>query len=334
MASTTIRMPQLGESVVEGTVGKWLVQVGQRIESDQPVVEILTDKADSEVPSPQAGCVAEIWSRKATVIAVGRPLLCKVDPAARAGRLPPRTEAVPGARKPASRRAADAAPRRRRPHRAAARRAGHWQWPPPSPPPSSPSVRKLAREQGVDSAASPGYGRRRPRHARRRAARDARRAARVGASGAACGPPRGRRRSAPCTPGSGGLQCGSGRFGRVSRAALRRAARRPGRSASRRRRIIADHMVYSKLTSPHVVDVRRVRPAQDRRSCASQHKDRLKARGREPDHAWRSSAPPPSRALREHRAMNARVLDDAYVLLARHQPRHRGRHARRAWSCR
>ena len=46
---STIRMPQLGESVVEGTVGKWLVQEGQRIEKDQPVVEILTDKADSEV---------------------------------------------------------------------------------------------------------------------------------------------------------------------------------------------------------------------------------------------------------------------------------------------
>ncbi|MGB5812242.1 MAG: biotin/lipoyl-containing protein, partial [Polyangiales bacterium] len=43
-------MPQLGESVVEGTIGKWLVSVGDAVTKDQPLVEILTDKADSELP--------------------------------------------------------------------------------------------------------------------------------------------------------------------------------------------------------------------------------------------------------------------------------------------
>src|SRR5512139_3558640 len=50
--ATKVTMPQLGESVVEGTVGKWLVKVGDRVEQDQPIVEILTDKADSELPAP------------------------------------------------------------------------------------------------------------------------------------------------------------------------------------------------------------------------------------------------------------------------------------------
>ena len=52
--STTIRMPELGESVVEGTVGKWLVTEGDVVQKDQALVEILTDKADSEIPSPSA----------------------------------------------------------------------------------------------------------------------------------------------------------------------------------------------------------------------------------------------------------------------------------------
>src|SRR5258706_14443071 len=89
MSSTTIRMPALGESVVEGTVGKWLVRVGQRIERDQPVVEILTDKADSELPSPEAGVVTKILVNEGDVIAVGQAL-CEVDaaPATVAGKRP------------------------------------------------------------------------------------------------------------------------------------------------------------------------------------------------------------------------------------------------------
>jgi 2-oxoglutarate dehydrogenase E2 component (dihydrolipoamide succinyltransferase) len=60
---STIRMPQLGESVVEGTIGKWLVQEGQRVEKDQPVVEILTDKADSEINAPEGGVVTKIHAQ-------------------------------------------------------------------------------------------------------------------------------------------------------------------------------------------------------------------------------------------------------------------------------
>src|SRR5689334_10879191 len=78
--TTTVAMPQLGESVVEGTIGKWLVQEGDRIERDQPVVEILTDKADSEVPSPVSGVVVKLLAREDDVVRVGAGL-CEIDEA-------------------------------------------------------------------------------------------------------------------------------------------------------------------------------------------------------------------------------------------------------------
>jgi 2-oxoglutarate dehydrogenase E2 component (dihydrolipoamide succinyltransferase) len=56
--SVDIVMPQMGESITEGTVSKWLKQVGERVEKDEPVLEISTDKVDAEVPSPGAGHAA------------------------------------------------------------------------------------------------------------------------------------------------------------------------------------------------------------------------------------------------------------------------------------
>ena len=55
-----VTMPQLGESVSEGTLGKWRVTEGDRVEKDAPLVDIATDKADSELPSPVAGKIAKI----------------------------------------------------------------------------------------------------------------------------------------------------------------------------------------------------------------------------------------------------------------------------------
>src|SRR6266542_857668 len=52
---TVVKMPQLGESVAEGTIGRWLKQPGDRVERDEPLVEIQTDKVNAEVPSPVAG---------------------------------------------------------------------------------------------------------------------------------------------------------------------------------------------------------------------------------------------------------------------------------------
>src|SRR4051794_32945799 len=76
--TTTVTMPQLGESVVEGTIGKWLVREGDRVTRDQPVVEVLTDKADSEVPSPIAGVVTKLLAQEDEVVRVGAGL-CVID---------------------------------------------------------------------------------------------------------------------------------------------------------------------------------------------------------------------------------------------------------------
>src|ERR1039458_9438465 len=59
-AGTDVPMPQMGESITEGTITKWLKQGGERVERDEPLFEISTDKVDAEIPSPAAGVLTEI----------------------------------------------------------------------------------------------------------------------------------------------------------------------------------------------------------------------------------------------------------------------------------
>src|SRR5215204_6419362 len=66
-----ITMPQLGESVAEGTIGKWLKQVGETIGRDEPLVEIITDKVNAEMPSPTAGIVESIAVDEGETVPVG-----------------------------------------------------------------------------------------------------------------------------------------------------------------------------------------------------------------------------------------------------------------------
>ena len=61
-----IEMPQLGETVTEGTITKWFKQIGDQVAVDEVLFEVSTDKVDSEVPSPVAGFLAEIRARRAT----------------------------------------------------------------------------------------------------------------------------------------------------------------------------------------------------------------------------------------------------------------------------
>jgi pyruvate/2-oxoglutarate dehydrogenase complex dihydrolipoamide acyltransferase (E2) component len=75
---TTITMPQLGESVTEGTIIGWLKQVGDQIKKYDPLVEVETDKATGEVPSPCSGVMAEIMIEPGTTVPVGTPL-CRVE---------------------------------------------------------------------------------------------------------------------------------------------------------------------------------------------------------------------------------------------------------------
>ena len=72
--STTIVMPQLGESVAEGVIGKWLKNEGDQIERDEPIVEVITDKVNAEIPSPVAGTLERITQPEGATVAVGQEI--------------------------------------------------------------------------------------------------------------------------------------------------------------------------------------------------------------------------------------------------------------------
>jgi 2-oxoglutarate dehydrogenase E2 component (dihydrolipoamide succinyltransferase) len=192
--STEVVMPQMGESIAEGTITKWLKKVGERVERDEPLFEISTDKVDAEIPSPAAGTLTEVRFKEGetvevnTVVAVldgdsapaavesAKPAPQETKPVAQE---PPRQQAAP----PPSAPAVEETP------------AGSNEQPPPSqkrpspapPPPaptiaapavddsrrdanavgsaedlrrtkSSPLVRKIAQEHGVDITKLEGTG--------------------------------------------------------------------------------------------------------------------------------------------------------------------------------
>jgi 2-oxoglutarate dehydrogenase E2 component (dihydrolipoamide succinyltransferase) len=306
---STIRMPQLGESVVEGTVGKWLVQEGQRIEKDQPVVEILTDKADSEVNASEAGVVTKIIAPEGSTVAVG-DALCEVDAAAQAaaasapvGKSTGKKSMPPSAPEPV---AAAAPPQEQRVA------AG-----PPGDSPSSPAVRKLAREQGVDLAAVAGSG-----NGGRVTKDDVLRAGAVKLAPSferdSSIPPAIRPAPVPAPVPRAPAAPVSAPSSSISSGAFKNPPYipRPGDQEipmSRRRRIIADHMVYSKLTSPHVVTFAEVDVVKTE-GLRKANKDAFKKEGVNLTFlAFVAAAT--ARALRENKVLNARVLSDSYVLL-------------------
>ena len=69
-----VKMPQLGETVVEGTILKWLKQEGDQVAQDEPLFEISTDKVDTEVPSPAAGTLTKILVGEGQTVSVGTDL--------------------------------------------------------------------------------------------------------------------------------------------------------------------------------------------------------------------------------------------------------------------
>src|SRR5579871_1496369 len=66
-----VQMPQMGESVVEGTIAKWLVKKDKTVTEDQPLVEISTDKVDTEIPSPSAGTISKLVAEEGQTLPVG-----------------------------------------------------------------------------------------------------------------------------------------------------------------------------------------------------------------------------------------------------------------------
>src|SRR5947209_3317268 len=68
--STDVVMPQMGESIAEGTVVRWIKKVGEKVDRDEPLFEISTDKVDAEIPSPAAGVVSEIRVKEGETVPV------------------------------------------------------------------------------------------------------------------------------------------------------------------------------------------------------------------------------------------------------------------------
>jgi len=93
--STEVVMPQMGESIAEGTITKWLKQVGDRVERDEPLFEISTDKVDAEIPSPAAGTLTEIRFKEGDTVEINT-IVAVLDGGA-AGAAAPKTEAAASA---------------------------------------------------------------------------------------------------------------------------------------------------------------------------------------------------------------------------------------------
>ncbi len=103
MPNTVVKMPQLGESVSEGTIGRWLKQPGERVERDEPLVEIQTDKVNAEVPSPVAGILQQILLPEGTTAEVTADLAIIGDEAPdAAAAAPPNAAALSPAAPPPS----------------------------------------------------------------------------------------------------------------------------------------------------------------------------------------------------------------------------------------
>ncbi|HEY0235402.1 MAG TPA: 2-oxoglutarate dehydrogenase complex dihydrolipoyllysine-residue succinyltransferase [Afipia sp.] len=137
-----IRVPTLGESVTEATIGRWFKKAGDAVAVDEPLVELETDKVTIEVPAPSAGTLGEIIAKDGETVAVGA-LLGQISEGAGG--------AKPAAAKPAAPAEAPKAP-------AAAAAPAPAQKSPPADAPQAPSVRKLSAETGIDASTVPGSG--------------------------------------------------------------------------------------------------------------------------------------------------------------------------------
>ena len=91
--STSVTLPALGESVTEGTVSRWLKQVGDTVEADEPLLEVSTDKVDTEIPSPASGVLLEIKAQEDETVEVGAVLAVIGEPSEADGQAAPAPEA-------------------------------------------------------------------------------------------------------------------------------------------------------------------------------------------------------------------------------------------------
>ena len=135
MGLSPVKMPQLGESVTEGTVDHWLKSEGDWVERDEPLVQVVTDKVNAEIPSPVAGRLTKIEIQEGTTVPVGSDLAL-IETATATAATPGRQPQAPGSSH------LDAGLSRTTPSIIPATSAGTGS--------QSPAVRKLARENGLD----------------------------------------------------------------------------------------------------------------------------------------------------------------------------------------
>jgi len=260
VARIEVPMPQMGESIAEGTVSKWLKQVGEAVERDEPILEISTDKVDAEIPAPAAGTIVEISVKEGETVEVGTVVAFIDTEAAPSGNgggpasepsrgapvseapAPPAAAALSGVAPPEGSSqpmsGGDSAEERLRQR-------------------STPVVRKIAEEHGVDLQGVPGTG-----HAGRVTKQDilgfiesgGEKAASVGAGAApvVASPP-----VAPASSQPAGPAAPSGDFWKVfqSQAVHPEFPVREGDrvvAMDKIRRLTAEHMVVAKRIAPHV----------------------------------------------------------------------------------
>jgi pyruvate dehydrogenase E2 component (dihydrolipoamide acetyltransferase) len=261
-------MPQMGESIFEGTITKWLKKPGDKVERDEPLFEISTDKVDAEIPSPSAGVLKEIKIPEGQTVPI-QTVVAVIDGAGAAMAPTPTPLPAPAASKPAPAPAAPAA----RPVASAL---------PPAPAAvsapaaalasgsgverihSSPLVRRLAKEHGVDLASLEGTG------AGGRITKQDIEAVIAGQSGAApavssgLGPSAAARPTTPPPPPASAAAPGApavhgSQFIPALQVAVPRERMYFGnyeiQPLSVMRQKIAEHMVASKHVSPHVYSV-------------------------------------------------------------------------------
>ena len=264
--ATDVIMPQMGESIFEGTITKWLKKPGEKVERDEPLFEISTDKVDAEIPSPAAGVLKEIKVSEGQTVPI-QTVVGVIDGAgssaasAPAQQEPPKQQAV--RQREDEKPAPASAPSRPEAAKADALKAAASP-PPPRPiaatgasaPPqrpgtekvrSSPLVRRLAKENNIDLTQVPGTG-----AGGRVSKKDILSAMESGVAGQVASPSSQRAVAAPPPPSGGqvhaALEVGVPRermyFGNYSVEPM-----------SVMRQKIAEHMVMSKRVSPHVYSI-------------------------------------------------------------------------------
>ncbi len=312
-----VTMPQMGESIVEGTIAKWLVKEGDVVTEDQPLVEISTDKVDTEIPSPGAGRIAKIVAAEGQTLPVGATLAvieqASAETTAKLKAVAPK--AAPKAEPPADRPAVKPAPPPQPMqaagvgvHEAVSEAGGSRRF--------SPVVLKIAAEEGIDLSRVPGTGiggRVSKRDLQRYL--DSLRKGGVPGAAAAPAPTNGVAQSSsrPASTAAATTQPPPAQSGAVFRPPVYQPIEGDiVEPFTRLRKFIAEHMAFSKTHSPHVGTVAEVDVTNAMR-LREKHKDEFARREGFSLTFLPLAAAATVRALKEFPRMNASVVGDSVV---------------------